>query len=308
MAPRRANPIPAAALCALTLVGAPAIASAPVMGPPAPRVHAPSANTSGLVAEPVGVESAPAAVMWDLGGPIGPPAEPVAPGSDRSWGVGTKRQTESAPAAATESLPLGVGSTGPAGEAAGSKADGPFEGGAGWLVRTAGALGLVIALAVLLRTALVRASRGVGGIGAQLGAGGRAPSGLLSVLGRYPVARGQTLVLLKVDTRVLLLCQSSEGFSTLSEISDPEEVASILLKARDEENESLGKRFGSMLRLFERDPTITGDADGVEIDVLPRGAPSSAFAGSGPRPMQEGPLDAVGSLRRRLASMQEAVE
>lgn len=122
------------------------------------------------------------------------------------------------------------------------------------MVRTVLSLAGVVAIIVGLAFAFKRLSRGSGGLMNQLGAGGRAPSGVLSILGRYPVARGTTLVLLKVDRRVILLCQSAgKGLTagctmqTLSEFTDPEDVASILLKTRDEEEASLAHRFEAML-------------------------------------------------------------
>lgn len=131
-----------------------------------------------------------------------------------------------------------------------------------WLVRTAGALTLVIGLILLCKKLFVRLSQGTGGVASQFGAGGRAPSGVLEILGRYPVSRGHTLVLLKVDRRVLLLGHSSGGFTTLSEITDSEEVASLLVKTRDEEGETMTARFNALLRGMERDPST--------IDAEPR--------------------------------------
>lgn len=101
--------------------------------------------------------------------------------------------------------------------------------GAGQVV---GALGFVLALIVVVFQAIRRGARARGGLMAAAGPGGRAPSGVLSVLGRYPLARGQTLLLLKLDRRVLLVAQvaGSRGgpaLSTLTEVTDPEEVAAI---------------------------------------------------------------------------------
>lgn len=117
----------------------------------------------------------------------------------------------------------------------------------------------VLALVVGAGAALRGIARRHGGLRATIGAGGRSPAGIIEVLGRYPVGRGVTLVLLKVDSRVLLLSQSAGGrfgagasFSTLSEIREPEEVASILTRARDIEGDSLAERFRSMLGRFDR--------------------------------------------------------
>jgi flagellar biogenesis protein FliO len=125
--------------------------------------------------------------------------------------------------------------------------------------QTIAALAGVVALILVSGVVVKRIARRGGGLLGALGPGGRAPSGLLEVLGRYPVGRGSTLVLLKMDRRILLLCQGGggklgggAGMTTLSEITDPEEVASILLKTRDEEGDSLAQRFQSMLKGHEK--------------------------------------------------------
>lgn len=160
------------------------------------------------------------------------------------------------PVDAAERQPLGARSAAPgfgpsSGSApAGSQGSNSLAG----TVRTVLSLGGVIAIIVGAAHVFKRISRSSGGLMNQLGAGGRAPSGVLSILGRYPVSRGTTLVLLKADRRVLLLCQTAgKGFTggctmqTLTEFTDPEDVASILLKTRDEEEASLAQRFEAML-------------------------------------------------------------
>ena len=89
-------------------------------------------------------------------------------------------------------------------------------------VRVGLALGGVLGLMVVLRLAVRR-------FGGPLSGGGR-PSGVLEILGRYPIARGQQLVLLKMVGRVVLLHQGRSGVSTLSEITDPDEVAALLAR------------------------------------------------------------------------------
>lgn len=122
------------------------------------------------------------------------------------------------------------------------------------LIRTGAALGVVLAAIVAMAWVIRRTSRGSGSLAAAIGPGGRAPSGLLEVLGRYPIGSRQTLVVLKFDRRVLLLGQTSGGrgapvrIATLCEIDDPDDVASVLLKARDERNESISRRFEDTLR------------------------------------------------------------
>lgn len=123
----------------------------------------------------------------------------------------------------------------------------------GSTVQTLASLAGVLALIAVVGLAVRLVSRRAGGLMAAIGAGGRAPSGLLEVLGRYPVGRGTTLILLKMDRRVLLLSQGGGGklggatMTTLAEVTEPEDVASILLKVRDAEGDSMAKRFESML-------------------------------------------------------------
>jgi len=128
----------------------------------------------------------------------------------------------------SESLPLGM-------PAQGDKAD--TLGGAGSAATTVASLIAVVGLIVILAVVYKWLAGKAGGLAGQVGAAGKAPAGLVSVLARYPIGRGQTLILLKIDRRVLLLCQSVSGrvrggvtTRTLSEITDPEEVASIIAK------------------------------------------------------------------------------
>lgn len=164
----------------------------------------------------------------------------------------------------------------------------------GWLVRTLVAMGGVIALIFVTRWTMQLGAGRSGALANQLGAGGRAPSGVLSVLGRYPIARGQSLVLLKLDRRVLLLSQTDAGFTTLSEISEAEDVASILLKTSDETGEGISERFDGLLREAERDPE-TARFD--EHDLMPFES----------REQEDRPSDAAGTLRSRLERYQESL-
>ncbi len=133
--------------------------------------------------------------------------------------------------------------------------------------RSAASLGLVLALVFILKFVLTRSAKSSGSFSSRFGAGGRAPSGVLEVLGRYPVARGITLVLLRLDRRILLLSQSPEGFSTLAQLTDPDDIASILTKTRDDDGESISSKFTAMLKRFERDHTIIEEP--IEIPESP---------------------------------------
>ncbi|MGP1346408.1 MAG: flagellar biosynthetic protein FliO [Phycisphaerales bacterium] len=203
-----------------------------------------------------------------------------AAGSDEAGGAESSR---SALVSARESLPLGASLDGDRGAPA---SGGGAVGGDGffghWAFRTGGALAIVIALALVLRS-LARAVAGhAGGIRGQLGAGGRAPSGVLGVLGRFPIARGQTLVLLRVDRRVLLLSQTPAGFGTLTEIVDPEEVASIVGKCEAGARSGDDGGFQGVMRALERDPSVArGPMSGDRFATGDRFARSGAGSGAG---------------------------
>jgi flagellar biogenesis protein FliO len=259
----------------------------PALALTAPALAQPIANPMGPL-EATAPEAAPADQRETAGDPVAS-AEASEP--------------ERAPALSpTESRPLGAAparaaaATEPAGEAEPSfLADHP-------VVRTLGALALVVSIIFALRSLVQTASRRAGGVAGALGPGGRAPSGVLSVLGRYPVGKGQTLVLLQLDRRVLLLSQSSGGFQTLAELTDADEVASVVRKTADDEGVSLSKRFSSMLRTFERDPKISGGA-GARAPMSPRRAMAlrDYEASVLEAPVSEMPeMDSYDAIRRRL--------
>lgn len=179
----------------------------------------------------------------------------------------------------------------------------PIEVGPGWW-RTAGALALVISV-ILCIAAVVRKLAGrSGGLMPSFGAGGRSPAGLLEVLGRYPVGRGQTLVLLKLDRRVLLLCQSAGakgvGMRTLCEVTDPDEVAALLMHAADAEGRSLSARFRDMVSGFDAahtDAAVTMQPVEVRAAV---GSPSPLAGQRNPRQP-----DPVNQLASRLDGLRQ---
>ena len=148
---------------------------------------------------------------------------------------------------------------------------------------------LVIGLAIVVRR--------FGGLGGGISGGG-SPSGILEILGRYPIGRGATLVLLRVDQRVLLVSQTSGGklgrggMTTLCELSDPDEVAGLIRLAKHTGGESITARFRATLGRAE------AQADEAERDV-PR-APALADAVVEPRPVVGEGASRVEALRAKL--------
>lgn len=120
-------------------------------------------------------------------------------------------------------------------------------------IQTVAALAGVLLLIFALAQFYKRIARTRGGLSGQLGAGGKAPAGLVEVLARYPISSGMTLVVLRFDRRVLLLSHAggSRGkrglgggaIQTLCELDQAEDVASILSKARDESGDSIAASF-----------------------------------------------------------------
>lgn len=230
---------------------------------------------------------------------IGPPPSVLAQSKTESKGLGPVPSAQRTPTSAR-----------------GGAAD------SGWMGKTTVSLASVLGLAVAGAAALRVISRRNGGLRSSLGAGGKSPAGIMEVLGRYPVGRGATLVLLKLDRRILLLSQTALGklglgssFTPLCEITDPDEVASILVKTRDADGESMSERFRSMLGAFDRtmpaDEPPTGrriqsgpggdraeiwDESRTDIPVvdLTRRAEGSTVAATG---------TAATTLRRRLAAI-----
>ncbi len=179
------------------------------------------------------------------------------------------------------SRPLGSARPG-AGGSASVAAPSEAPGAGATALRTGLSLGAVLALLLGGAWVLKKLAGGSGTLLAAAGPGGRAPSGLLEVLGRYPLARGTTLMLLRVDRRVLLVSHSGGGVragstvSTLCEITTPEEVASIVSKVRDADGESLAKKFAAVL----------GSAEKSTAAALERASPAEPP----PRPSPTGPV------------------
>ncbi|MDY7107384.1 MAG: flagellar biosynthetic protein FliO [Planctomycetota bacterium] len=111
--------------------------------------------------------------------------------------------------------------------------------------RVFGALVVVLGLLVLLRGFLRRVP--------GLLAGGGQPSGVLEILARYPVGRGQSLMILKLARRVLLVHQAGTSMHTLTEVTGEDEVASLLSRMEAGSRSRDAVRFRSALRTFQQE-------------------------------------------------------
>ena len=127
----------------------------------------------------------------------------------------------------------------------GSLAEGARERGFfGEILPTAAALGGTLLVIVLTRSVIKR-------FGGQLGPGKR-PSGVVEILARYPVARGQQVVLLKVGRRVLVVHQGAQAMQTLSEFSEADDVADLITRceagAKNAKDPTRDFSFDALLR------------------------------------------------------------
>ena len=200
--------------------------------------------------------------------PTAPPARPVAPAPQEGLALGQSVHGKPVPDAAgpgpaaagllqapvAPSLPPGVG--------AAKGVPGASSVFSGW-VQTTAALIVVLALILGLRSVAMR----------WLGtpAAGRNPA--IEVLARVPVAARQHVLLLRAGRRVLLVGDSpAGGLRTLADISDPEEVGSILQSVAASKPQSVSQGFGQLLQ------RINGRYDDEHHLALAEGGDEREFA------------------------------
>lgn len=147
------------------------------------------------------------------------------------------------------------------------------------VVQVLSALAAVIGLALFLKLAASKLSRGL--------AGSSRPSGVLEVLARYPIARGQQLILLKLGRRIVLAHATGGSMRTLTEVTDSDEVAALLARIEAGSSGRDSLRFRSILNQFKHEHDMAQQAnaprsaaelsrDGGEIVDLTR-APGRGF-------------------------------
>lgn len=182
------------------------------------------------------------------------------PGSHNILGPGLESvPTLPTTSPASESLPLGVQRDAASHAATKQPSDLASAPGinAGEFTRVAGALVLVLMLIAILAAAYRRLGGRSAPLAAAMRAGGPSPAGILEILGRYPLGRGVTLILLRLDRRVLLVSQSAAGrlgrnasLSTLCELTDTDDVASVLRIAALADVRSPAGRFRAAINRF----------------------------------------------------------
>ena len=112
------------------------------------------------------------------------------------------------------------------------------------ILPTALALGATLLVIVLARSAIKR-------FGGKL-PGARRPQGVVEVLARYPIARGQQVVLLKVGRRVIVTHQGAQGMQALSEFSSESDVADLIARCEAGERAKSPFSFDALLRQSDK--------------------------------------------------------
>ena len=153
------------------------------------------------------------------------------------------------------------------------------------LLPTGAALGATLLAIVLARSAVKR-------FGGKLVGAGR-PQGVVEVLARYPVARGQHIVLLKVGRRVIVTHQGAQGMKTLSEFSGEAEVADLIGRCEAGARASSPFSFDALLR--QSGTSIDADEGRAERLVAGAAKPAASAAARGRR---LDPRDALPELMR----------
>ena len=149
----------------------------------------------------------------------------------------------------------------------------------GEVLQTAAALGATLLAIVLARSV----ARRFGGAAA----GARGPSGVVGVLARYPLARGQQVVLLEVGRRILVTHQTAQSVTTLSEFSDPDDVADLRARCEAGRRGTHAFSFDALLRRSSQ-----------EFDAAERSGPAltpadRAVARAPDAPMRRGDVRSV---------------
>jgi flagellar biogenesis protein FliO len=116
---------------------------------------------------------------------------------------------------------------------------------------------------------------------------GKAQSRVVEVVSRSPLAPKQQVMLLRVGKRLLVVGDSAGQLSTLSEITDPDEVASMVGQLREEKSTpvaAFGSLFGRFSRKFDSDEDDAPEAPEPtdrqmlmdETDEIQSGPPAQA--------------------------------
>lgn len=142
-----------------------------------------------------------------------------------------------------ENLPLGLP------HLAGNSASGSSR---SWLLETLTALAIVILVIFGVRMALQRLS----------GRRGSANSGpLIEVLARNPIGPKSQVLFLRINQRIIVAAQTPSGMDTLTELSEPDDIAWVMGHVASNQPQSITRSFRNMLSRFDTDYATGRAAD-----------------------------------------------
>jgi flagellar biogenesis protein FliO len=128
-----------------------------------------------------------------------------------------------------------------------------------WALRTAMALGVVIAVVYVVRIAL-RRLHGVSGASSSR-------SSVVEVLTRCAVGPRTHVLLLRINKRIIVAGQTQAGLNTLAEVDDPDEVAGVLASVEASRPASISSGFNKLLRQFDRGHQMPSPDEGGADDA-----------------------------------------
>ncbi|WP_432799468.1 FliO/MopB family protein [Poriferisphaera sp. WC338] len=140
------------------------------------------------------------------------------------------------------------------GNVSGSTIDPPGGGVTSWIMSTLTSLGVVIAVILGIRWAYMK----MGGKGVSRS------TPVIEMLSRTAVAPKNHVVMLRVGGRILICSDSSAGMRTLTEITDPEEVAELLASVSASSQQSVTRAFQNVLGKYGEDYDQSGRLSGEE--------------------------------------------
>jgi flagellar biogenesis protein FliO len=189
-------------------------------------------------------------------------------------------------------------STAPTTQRAGVKPAAPGTGGFD-VRRMVLALGAVVALIFLLKFGLKR----VFGV-----ANAPRSSRAVQVLTRSPLSPRHQLMVLRVGRRLIVVADGGGQMSTLSEITDPDEVAALLGQLPDDHGGAaakFGSVFGKMRRPYEADEDGEGGTETPPLSAVDPFDPGAAAEGDGHRSERNDP--AVSTTRQEVLGLMDKV-
>jgi flagellar biogenesis protein FliO len=107
------------------------------------------------------------------------------------------------------------------------------------------------------------------------------PEGVVSVLGRVPLAARQFAELVHVGNKLVLLSVTPQGVEPLTEVTDPAEIDRLLGLCHQRRGNSTTAEFDQVFRQLAQETTPTGflGAEAPSLDARDSTDPFAAYRG-----------------------------